>query len=97
MLGMKIVSVNSKHYRPLPRGKPWGKSSKFGQSWPLVQIFLSNAQHLDFPESLYFNKFYAFQPLSRSQSLEYLQIHMDNIYLSIGNMSKSYGGLMVML
>ena len=30
-------------------------------------------------------KFYTFPPLSRSQSLQYLQIRMENIYLSIEN------------
>ena len=83
MFGMKIVSVNFKHYHPW---QPWHKSSKSGKSWPSVQIFLSNVQPPDFPGSLNFDKFYTFPPLSRSQSLEYLQISMVNIYLLIENM-----------
>ena len=80
---MKIVSVNSKHYHPW---QPWHKSSKSGKSWPSLQIFLSNVQPPDFPGSLNFDKFYTLPPLSRSQSLEYLQICMVNIYLLIENM-----------
>ena len=66
--------------------QPWHKSSKSGKSWPSVQIFFSNAQPPDCPGSLNFDKFYTFPPLSRSQSLEYLQISMVNIYLLIENM-----------
>ena len=83
MFEMKIVSVNSKHYHPW---QPWHKSSKSGKSWPSFQIFLSNVQPPDFPGSLNFDKFYTFPPLSRSQSLGYLQICMVNIYLLIENM-----------
>ena len=89
MFGMKIVSVNSKHYHP---SQPWHKSSKSGKSWPSLQIFLSNVQPPDFPGNLNFDKFYTFPPLSRSQSLEYLQICMVNIYLLIENMWKWKGG-----
>ena len=53
---------------------------------PSLQIFLSNVQPPDFPGSLNFDKFYTLPPLSRSQSLEYLQICMVNIYLLIENM-----------
>ena len=77
---MKIVPVNSKHYYPWQH---WHKSSKSGKSWPSVQIFLSNVQLLDLPGGL---KFDLNPPPSRSQSLEYLQISMVNIYLLIENM-----------
>ena len=85
MLGMKIVSVNSKHYHPLPSGNPGVNLQNLANPGHPGQIFLSNAQPLDFPGSSYFNTFYTFPPLTRSQSLEYLQIRMENTYLLIEN------------
>ena len=67
LLGIKTVSVNSKHYDPLPGPwQPWGKSSKLGKFWPPAKSSV-DAQSPDFPWNLYFNKFYTFPPLSRSQ------------------------------
>ena len=49
------------------------------------KFFCPKCQAPGFP-GFHFNKFYTFPPLSRSQSLEYLEIHMKNLYLSIQNM-----------
>ena len=77
MLEMKIVSVSSKYYHPgPPTWQPRCKSLKFA-------YFLSNAQTPDLPGNFYFNKLYTFSPLSISKLLEYLQIRIENIYLSI--------------
>ena len=75
---MKTVSVDSKHYDPLPPGK----SSKLGKSWPPAKFFV-NAQSLRAFILINFTLFHQFQDL---KSLEYLQIRMENIYLLIENM-----------
>ena len=89
----KVQCLEWKLYLSIPNitipGNPGKNLQKSGKSWPSVQIFLSNVQPPDFPGSLNFDKFYTSPPLSRSQSLEYLQISMVNIYLSIENMWKS--------
>ena len=84
MFGMKIVSISSKHYHP--PGNPGinlqnlanpGHLCKFSCQMPSPQTSL---------RALIFKTFYTFPPLSRSRSLEYLQISMVNIYLLIENM-----------
>ena len=79
---MKVVSVSSKHYHPIPPGNPGVNL----QNLATCANFVIKCPSSEFPGSLYFNKFYTFPPLSRSQSLEYLQIRMDNIYLLTENM-----------
>ena len=72
------VSVNSKGYHPYPEGK----FPKFGISQPPGQFFCQMASHR-LPWTFCFNKFYTFPRLSRSQSLEYLPIHIEDIYILI--------------
>ena len=99
-LGMKIVSVNSKHYHslplPPPPWQPWGKSSKFGKSGPPLQIFCQMPSHQTFLGafiSINFTLFHHFQDLNNYNIYKFVWI----TYLLMGNMSKSYGGMMEML
>ena len=70
----------------IPPGTTRANSQNLENPDPLGNFFLSNAVPPGFPGTLYFDKFYTFPPLSRSQSSEYLQIRMEIIYLSIENM-----------
>ena len=64
---------------PTPPDNPAEGTFKILPILAIQANFLSNAQLLSFRWRLYFNKYYIFLPLSRSQSLEYLQIRTENI------------------
>ena len=55
-------------------------SGQFLKIWQILGV-ATWAGPPGFPETLYFNKVYTFASLSRSQSLEYLKIRMEDIYL----------------
>ena len=65
-----------------PPGSP-GQIFKICQIPTSQVIFSSNARLLGFPGNLYFNKFYTFPPLSKSQSMTIYKFVEENIYLSM--------------
>ena len=76
-------------FQALPSHPP-GNPGVNLQNWQILATcsnFFIKCPSPEFPGSLYCNKFYTFPPLSRSQSLEYLQIRMDNMYLLIENIN----------
>ena len=85
LLGMKTVSVNSKHYDPPPPGNPVVNLQNWTNPGHLPNFLLMPSPQTSLGAFILINftLFHHFQDL---KSLEYLQIHMENIYLLIENM-----------